>query len=421
MAETRFDVLTIGNAIVDVIAPIEEGFLSREGLTEGIMHLVDAERSAYLYDRMPADKRQISGGSAGNTAAGVASLGGRAAFIGKVADDDLGDVFAEDLKRIGVHYGVSRLTSGPVTASSMILLSPDGERTMNTHLGACHQLTTADIKEDEIGGATVTYMEGFLWDPTEAKKAFVTAAHYAHKHERAVSFTLSDPFCVNRYREEFLDLIRSKTVDIVFGNIEELKALYQADFHGAVQAIAKDAELAAITMGAEGAMVVCGRRDHYGSRLSGGACGRRDRRRRSVRLGLSARLCPRARSPHGTAGRVPRGHRSHLPYRRSPGAGPPAAGDREEASRIVATLDLAADATSGRSCAAGPLVRTRSARLRVGRILSRRLGRLISVPGPHAESFGFFGAHLGEAVEEALGVSERRLAQAAEALHEPGA
>ncbi len=256
MAETRFDVLTIGNAIVDVIAPIEEGFLAREGLTEGIMHLVDAERSAYLYDRMPADKRQISGGSAGNTAAGVASLGGRAAFIGKVADDDLGDVFAEDLKRIGVHYGVSRLTTGPVTASSMILLSPDGERTMNTHLGACHQLTASDIKEDEIGAATVTYMEGFLWDPTEAKKAFVTAAHYAHKHERAVSFTLSDPFCVNRYREEFLDLIRSKTVDIVFGNIEELKALYQADFHGAVQAIAKDAELAAITMGAEGAMVV---------------------------------------------------------------------------------------------------------------------------------------------------------------------
>ena len=256
MAETRFDVLTIGNAIVDVIAPIEDGFLAREGLTEGIMHLVDAERSAYLYDRMPADKRQISGGSAGNTAAGVASLGGRASFIGKVADDDLGDVFADDLKRLGVHYGVSRLSNGPATARSMILLSPDGERTMNTYLGACHQLTTSDIKEDEIGAATVTYMEGFLWDPTEAKKAFVTAAHYAHKHERAVSFTLSDPFCVNRYREEFLDLIRSKTVDIVFGNIEELKALYQADFHGAVQAIAKDAEMAAITMGAEGAMVI---------------------------------------------------------------------------------------------------------------------------------------------------------------------
>lgn len=256
MAETRFDVLTIGNAIVDIIAPIDEGFLSREGLAEGIMHLVDEERSLYLYERMPADKRQISGGSAANTAAGVASLGGRASFIGKVAADPLGDVFETDLRRLGVHYGVSRLDEGPATARSMILLSPDGERTMNTYLGACHQLTPADIKEDEIGAATITYMEGFLWDPVEAKKAFVTAAHYAHKHERATSFTLSDPFCVNRYRDEFLDLIKSKTIDIVLGNIEELKALYQADFHNSVQAIARDAELAAITLGAEGAMVV---------------------------------------------------------------------------------------------------------------------------------------------------------------------
>lgn len=256
MAEARFDVLTIGNAIVDVIAPIDPGFLEREGLSEGIMHLVDAERSDYLYERMPAEKRQISGGSSANTAAGVASLGGKAAFVGKVADDELGDVFAADLERIGVYYGVSRLTDGPATARSMILLSPDGERTMNTYLGACHQLTTADIREDEIGGATITYMEGFLWDPLEAKKAFVQAAHYAHKHDKAASFTLSDPFCVNRYRDEFLDLIRSKTMDIVFGNIEELKSLYQCDFHNAVQAVARDAEFAAITMGAQGAMAI---------------------------------------------------------------------------------------------------------------------------------------------------------------------
>ena len=256
MTETRFDVLTIGNAIVDIIAPIDPGFLEREGLAVGIMHLVDAERSAWLYERMPAEKRQISGGSAGNTAAGVASLGGRAAFIGKVASDPLGDVFADDLKHLGVHYGVSRLHDGPATARSMILLSENGERTMNTYLGACHQLTPADIKEDEIAAATVTYMEGFLWDPVEAKKAFVIAAHYAHKHERATAFTLSDPFCVNRYRAEFLDLMKSKSIDIVFGNVEEVKALYQCDFAGAVQAIAKDTELAAITMGAEGAMVV---------------------------------------------------------------------------------------------------------------------------------------------------------------------
>lgn len=221
------------------------------------MHLVDADRSARLYDLMPEDKRQVSGGSAGNTAAGVASLGGRAAFIGKVADDDFGEIFAEDMHRIGVHYGVSRLVGGPATARSMILVSPGGERTMNTFLGACHQLTPADIHEDEIGAATVTYMEGFLWDPPEAKKAFVTAAHYAHKHERATAFTLSDPFCVGRYRAEFLDLIRSKTIDFVLGNIEELKSLYETDdFATAVQGIARDAELAAVTMGAEGAMVV---------------------------------------------------------------------------------------------------------------------------------------------------------------------
>src|SRR5687768_4285475 len=141
MADTRFDVLTIGNAIVDVIAPVEPGFLEREGLAESIMHLVDAERSAYLYERMPAEKRMISGGSAANTAAGVASLGGHASFIGKVAEDDLGEIFAEDLERIGVHYGVSKLGDGPATARSMILVSDGGERTMNTYLGACHQLT----------------------------------------------------------------------------------------------------------------------------------------------------------------------------------------------------------------------------------------------------------------------------------------
>jgi sugar/nucleoside kinase (ribokinase family) len=257
MADTQFDVLTIGNAIVDVIAPIDPGFLAREGLNEGIMHLVDAERSAYLYDRMPEDKRQISGGSSANTAAGVASFGGRAAFIGKVAADPLGDVFHDDLREIGVHYGVSRLTDGPATARSMILVSAGGERTMNTYLGACQQLTTADIKEEEIGAAAVTYMEGYLWDPPEAKKAFVVAAHFAHKHERPTAITLSDPFCVNRYRDEFLDLMRSKTIDYVFANIEEAKALYQTDnLHEAVQQIAKDCELAAITMGSQGAMAV---------------------------------------------------------------------------------------------------------------------------------------------------------------------
>jgi sugar/nucleoside kinase (ribokinase family) len=257
MTQTRFDVLTIGNAIVDIIAPVEPGFIEREGMTEGIMHLIDSDRAAYLYGNMPASRQQSSGGSAGNTAAGVASLGGRAAFVGKVADDGLGDVFETDMRDQGVHYTTSRLVNGALTARCMIFVSPGGERTMNTYLGACHELTERDILEDEIGGAAVTYMEGFLWDPVEAKKAFVRAAHFAHKHERASAFTLSDPFCVDRFRPEFLDLIRSKTIDYVFANVHELKSLYETDDLGAaVREIAKDAEVAAITMGADGAMAV---------------------------------------------------------------------------------------------------------------------------------------------------------------------
>ncbi|MFC3704188.1 adenosine kinase [Devosia honganensis] len=257
MTQTRFDVLTIGNAIVDIIAPVEPGFIEREGMQKGIMHLIETDRAEELYAKMPPDRQQISGGSAANTAAGVASLGGRAAFVGKVAADPLGDVFAADLTGIGVHYATTPLQDGALTARSMIFLSEDGERTMNTYLGACHQLTEADIHADEIGGAAITYMEGFLWDPVEAKKAFVKAAHYAHREERAAAFTLSDPFCVDRYRAEFLDLIRSKTVDYVFANIHELKSLYQTDDLGAaVREIARDAEVAAITMGADGAMAV---------------------------------------------------------------------------------------------------------------------------------------------------------------------
>ena len=257
MTQTRFDVLTIGNAIVDIIAPVEPGFIEREGMKEGIMHLIDTDRAEELYAKMPAGRQQISGGSAANTAAGVASLGGHAAFVGKVADDPLGDVFAADLDAIGVYYNTSRLKNGALTARSMIFVSDDGERTMNTYLGACHQLTEADIRPEEIGSAAITFMEGFLWDPVEAKKAFVLAAHYAHKHERAAALTLSDPFCVDRFRAEFLDLIRSKTIDYVCANVHELKSLYQTDDLGAaVREIAKDAEVAAITMGADGAMAV---------------------------------------------------------------------------------------------------------------------------------------------------------------------
>ncbi|WP_196260334.1 adenosine kinase [Pelagibacterium limicola] len=254
---TRFDVLTIGNAIVDVIAPVTDAFIAEEGMTKSIMHLIEAERSADLYARMPAAKKMIPGGSAANTAAGVAALGGRAAFVGKVADDELGAVFRADFDDNGIHFATPDLRDGAATARSMILVTPDGERTMNTYLGASQQLMEADIVEETIGGAAVTYMEGYLWDPPEAKKAFIKAAHFAHKNERAAAITLSDPFCVNRYRVEFLDLIRSKTMDYVFANIEEAKALYQTDnINTAVRELAKDAEVAAVTMGSRGAMAI---------------------------------------------------------------------------------------------------------------------------------------------------------------------
>lgn len=254
---TRFDALTIGNAIVDVIAPVDDRFLIDEGMRKSIMHLVDAERSAALFDKMPTAKTMIPGGSAANTAAGLAALGGRAAFVGKVADDELGGVFARDFSDKGIHFETPYLTEGTATARSMIFLTGDGERTMNTYLGASQHLSEADIFEETIGSAAITYMEGYLWDPPLAKKAFIKAAHYAHKSERAAAITLSDPFCVNRYREEFLDLIRSKTMDYVFANIEELKSLYQTDdFQAAVLQIAEDAEVAAITMGPRGAMAI---------------------------------------------------------------------------------------------------------------------------------------------------------------------
>lgn len=254
---TRFDVLTIGNAIVDVIAPIDEKFLIDEGMRKSIMHLIEADRSADLYAKMPAEKSIIPGGSSANTAAGVAALGGRAAFVGKVAEDELGLVFRDDFDSKGISYETDYLRDGPATARSMILVTPDGERTMNTYLGACQHLTEADIVEETIQSASITYMEGYLWDPAEAKKAFVLAAHYAHKADRPAAITLSDPFCVNRFRNEFLDLIKSKTMDYVFANIEEAKALYETDdINVAVRQLAEDAEIAAVTMGSRGAMAI---------------------------------------------------------------------------------------------------------------------------------------------------------------------
>jgi sugar/nucleoside kinase (ribokinase family) len=256
MTEATFDVLGIGNAIVDVMARTEEDFLTAQKLAKGTMHLIDADRAVSLYDAMgPAI--EASGGSAGNTAAGVASFGGRAAFIGKVADDTLGGFYRHDMHAAGVHFETVPLTGGAPTARSFILITPDGERTMNTYLGACRSLSPADIDPTVVGAAAITYLEGYLWDPPAAKEAFRAAAAAAHQAGRKVAITLSDPFCVDRFRDEFLGLIRSRTVDVVFANASELRSLYQtANLDAAVAAIRDDGALAAVTVGGDGAMIV---------------------------------------------------------------------------------------------------------------------------------------------------------------------
>ncbi|NVK36018.1 MAG: adenosine kinase [Rhodobacteraceae bacterium] len=256
MTEAKFDVLCIGNAICDVLAHIEDDFLVNESLVKGSMRLIDTDEAVRLFDKMGQTTR-VSGGSAGNTAAGVASLGGKPAFFGKLADDDLGDSYAHDMKATGVHFDTPRLVGDDPTAYSMILISPDGERTMNTYLGACTKFGPSDVDEAVVAGAEVTYMEGYLWDPEEAKKAFLHAAKIAHDNGRKVAITLSDSFCVDRYRGEFQNMLNDGTLDIMFANEHELKALFEAaDLETAVEA-AKDFDvLTVVTLGENGAMVV---------------------------------------------------------------------------------------------------------------------------------------------------------------------
>lgn len=256
MLDARHDVLGIGNAIVDILAMADDAFLIREGLAKGSMNLVDEARSTHLYEAMgPAV--EASGGSAANTIAGVASLGGRGAYIGKVKADDTGRFFTHDMRAIGVTFDVAPLIEGPATAKSMIFVTPDGERTMNTFLGACHRLTPDDVDPDLVAGSAVTYMEGYLWDPPAAKEAFLKAAAIAHGAGRRVAITLSDSFCVDRFRDEFLHLMRSGIVDTVFANEHELHALYQtADFDTALAALRADTRLGIVTRSENGAIVV---------------------------------------------------------------------------------------------------------------------------------------------------------------------
>jgi sugar/nucleoside kinase (ribokinase family) len=253
-----FDVLAIGNAIVDILARTDEAFLLEIGVTKGMMRLVDEAESDRLY-RLMGPAIEASGGSAGNTAAGVASFGGSAAYIGKIATDGFGRIFSHDIRALGVHFETAPLEGGAPTARSMILITPDGERTMNTYLGACTALSESDIDPAVVSAAEITYLEGYLWDPPEAKKAFRRAAEVAHAAGRKVAITLSDSFCVDRWRGEFLDLMRTGTVDIVFSNKEEARALYQtADLDTAVAAMRADCALAVVTLGEEGALAAMG-------------------------------------------------------------------------------------------------------------------------------------------------------------------
>ena len=261
MTRHTIDVLGIGNAIVDVIARVDDAFVAKHGLTPGSMNLIDEARAEQLYAVMgPAI--QTSGGSAANTIFGVGSFGGRAAYIGKVKKDLLGGIFEHDMKAIGVRFETPKADSGPATARCFILVTPDGERTMNTYLGACVNLGPDDIDQALVEASAVTYMEGYLWDKPQAMAAFKKAATIARAAERKVAITLSDSFCVHRHRDSFLDLIRA-SIDIVFANESEVKALYQTeDFDQALQQLRRDCPVAVVTRSEAGSVVTRGAEVH---------------------------------------------------------------------------------------------------------------------------------------------------------------
>ncbi|CAN5468459.1 adenosine kinase [soil metagenome] len=252
-----YDVAAIGNAIVDVIAQCDDAFLAREGLVKGSMALIDVDRASSLYDAM-ASGIEASGGSAGNTVAGVASFGGRGAFIGKVADDQLGRVFTHDMRAIGATFNTPPLAEGPATAQSLINVTADAQRTMSTYLGACVELTADDVDPAIIEAAQYVYLEGYLFDPLEARRAFAKAAALTHGAGRKIAITLSDSFVVERHREALLGFVETQC-DIVFANASEVCALFQTDdFDAAVKALAGKVDIAAVTRSEHGSVIASG-------------------------------------------------------------------------------------------------------------------------------------------------------------------
>jgi sugar/nucleoside kinase (ribokinase family) len=255
MASATYDVLGIGNAIVDILARTDEAFLTQQGMAKGGMSLIDEARAAAIYKAMgPAV--EISGGSAANTIVGVADFGARGAFVGKVKSDQLGGVFSHDIRAAKVAFETMAASDGPATACSYILVTPDGERTMNTYLGAAQNLHPNDIDTAQIAAASITYLEGYLWDPKDAKDAFVKASSAAHAAGRRVALTLSDAFCVGRYRGEFLDLMRRQVVDLVFANESELTSLYETGFDAALAQFRRDVATGVVTRSENGCVIV---------------------------------------------------------------------------------------------------------------------------------------------------------------------
>jgi sugar/nucleoside kinase (ribokinase family) len=252
---TTYDLLGIGNAIVDVLARCDDSFISAQGLNKGAMTLIDAARAEALYAAMPPAV-EVSGGSAANTMAAFASLGGKGAFIGKVAGDQLGQVFRHDIRAAGIAFDTPPANGGAPTARCLILVTPDAQRTMNTFLGACVGLSEADVDEAAVAASAVTYLEGYLFDPPAAQAAFRKAAWVAHAAGRQVALTLSDPFCVDRHRAAFRSLVADE-IDILFANEHEILSLYEVEtFEEAVAAVQAETRVACLTRSEKGSVIV---------------------------------------------------------------------------------------------------------------------------------------------------------------------
>lgn len=254
----QYDVLAIGNAIVDVIASADDAFLETHAIPKGTMRLISADDATALYAAMPPG-REISGGSAANTTAGIAALGGRAAFVGRVSDDQLGRVFQHDIRAAGVDYRTPMANGGRPTGQCLIIVTPDAQRTMSTYLGSCQELDEGDVDPAMVRAAAITYFEGYLWDPEAPIRAIRKAGTIAHDAGQRVAMTLSDVFCVDGHRADFLHLMKSGAVDLVFANENEAKSLFQTDdINVAIDGLAAHVPLAVVTRSEHGAVAIQG-------------------------------------------------------------------------------------------------------------------------------------------------------------------